>query len=361
MSSLSIKLAVRTWLIVSALGFYACAQDDQSCALGETRSCTNATESCSGQQVCNAIQSGFLPCVCGEAPDNDQLTSDNDSTTMSAATTDELTSHDGDDGLGGMSGEGGAGADADGGEGGADNETTAAEPTTGEATTEDSDDSSTTDSSTTGGTTGGSHGSVIFSGVGTAVSASGNDYGISGSFYVLQDSYAKGVKVNDGLVHTQLTPLAFNKSSLKPCVNGTIARVTNAQGGSCTTGCQWGAIWGGLMGLELANGTSTWNADEHDVSGFSFELSGSIGDARLRIEAQIEGTDENFCVMLDHELNLSGLISVGLDEFTHNCFDHSGNMSFDPTKITALEWVVMADAGSTSPVNNFCIESLDVH
>lgn len=308
MQAASLKLLVRSSLIFITLGFYACQNDSYSCEPSFVRSCTG-DNGCIGEETCSADGSGFGSCVCEPS-----ITTDNPSTTTDETTTDETTT----DGTsaGGMGGDGGASM---GGSSAEPNEV---------------------------------HGNVIFDGQGTSVTASDNDLGIEGNFYVRQDSYRQGEAKQDDLTHSSVEPVSFSKRDDKPCINGEIARVENGQ---------WSEVWGVLLGLELAKGGKTWDATDHDVEGFSFELSGSVGDARLRFEAKVRGSDETFCAMLEHDQGETGSFSVALEDIEHNCFGEGGNMTFDPSQLEAIEWLAMADDGSNSPVEDFCVEHVEVY
>ena len=307
MQSPSLKFLVRSSLIFITLGFYACQNDSYRCEPGFVRSCTDENR-CIGEETCAADGSAFGSCVCDSQP----ITTD-DSTTDDSSTTDETTTAD--TSVGGMGGDGGA---------------------------------------SMGGTKGTEevHGNVIFNGDGTRVAASDNDFGIEGRFYVRQDSYRQGEAKQDDLTHSSVEPVSFSKRDDKPCIHGEIARVENAQ---------WNEVWGVLLGLELAKEGKAWSASEHDIEGFSFKLSGSVGDARLRFEAKVRGSDENFCVMLEHDQGETGSFSVALEDIEHDCYGDSGNMSFDPSQLEAIEWLAMADDGSNSPVEDFCVERVEVY
>jgi len=309
MQSPSAKFLLRTSLIFITLGFYACQNDGYSCEPGFTRSCVD-DNGCIGQESCAADGSAFQSCVC----DSDTSTTDDPTTSSDSSTDDETTTET--TSAGGMGGDGGA--SMGGSRGAVDEE----------------------------------HGNVIFNGTGTSVSSSDNDFGIQGAFYVRQDSYRQGQPKQDDLTHSSVEPISFSKRDDKPCINGEIARVD---------GGQWSEVWGVLLGLELAKSGKTWDATQHDIEGFAFKLSGSVGDARLRFEAKVRGSDENFCAMLEHDQGETGSFTVALEDIEHDCFGDGGNMSFDPSQLEAIEWLAMADDGSNSPVEDFCVERVEVY
>lgn len=309
-TSTSLKFLLRTSLIFITLGFYACQKDSEPCQPGYAVACVD-DNGCSGERVCNANGTAFSACMC----DSSTTATTTEPTTTSTTDTSGTTTEN----VGG------------GGQGGSDN-------LGGQSSTDE-----------TNGDV--DHGNVIFSGVGTSVSTSDNEFGIEGDFYVRQDSYRDGEPKDDELTHSEVTPVEFDASHDKPCINGQIAQVS---------GGQWSEVWGVLLGLQLAGSNGSWDATEHGIEGFEFELSGSVGDARLRFEAKVKDSDETFCAMLEHEQGETGTFSVALEDIEHRCYEDGGSMSFDPSQLEAVEWLAMADDGSSSPVEDFCVESLSV-
>ncbi len=347
------KLAFRSGLILFAAGFYACTDPATLCDESDTRACVGEN-GCSGEQSCNVALSQYEPCVCN--PNSGSGGGDTTGETTTSGNGDGDGDGDGDPTTGG-DGDGGSTSAEGGGDGhGGELQSTSTSGDNAGGAEDTGKDSAGGDGDSSDGS-GGDDGMemdfdpVIFDGLGIKVSPANNDYGISGSFYVRQDSYDDGMLKNDNLTHTEVTPVQFNKSHDQPCINGTIARVT---------GGQFGEIWGALIGLELADGTGAFDATDYDIEGFSFELSGSVGDAALRFEAKVEGSDDHFCFLLEHAPGETGAFVVSFDDLSHNCYGSAGSASFDPSRIESLEWIAMADAGSTSPVDHFCLERLEV-
>ena len=330
-------------LLLLGLVCIGCTDPDEACDRGATRKCFG-TDGCRGEQKCQNDSSTLGACMCDSAEEDSESTTENISSgttdgggkaddTGHSATTDDDAAEGGRGGAGGWRADdalGGAADHDDSSSGGARNE-----------------DSSTGD--TTGGDT--THGSLIYDGVGTAVAAVNNDFGISGSFYVRQDSYDDGILIKDTLTHSSVVPKKFNKGHDQACINGDIAQVIDGK---------WSSIWGVLIGLELDRQSSVWDATAHGVTGISFDLSGSVGDARLRVEARVHGTDDSYCRMIAHEPGETGSVAVSFAEFTKDCFAGDSGARLDPSQLIALEWIVMADDGSPSPVQDFCIERLSV-
>ena len=349
----SAKVSLRFSFLFLAFGFYACADRDRVCVVGATQRCVGPS-GCSGVQSCGPDES-WGECVC-EPGDDSGSGGRSEAGDGDGDGDDTAGDGDGDGDETGQSGHGGMGGDendpdpAQGGDGGEDGND-------GEGGSSSSGGSPSGGASS-GGMTGdgdgdgdGTYGALIFDGSGIAVLPTRNDYDISGSFFVRQDSYQNGQPVDDNFSHTEVTPIEFSKKDLAPCVNGQIARVVFGR---------YSSIWGMLIGLELADGTGSWDATEYGVEGFAFELGGSVGDARLRFEAEVSGSDEHFCVMLDHAVGETGSFEVSFDDLVQNCYSSPGSAQFDPTAITSLKWLAMADDGSTSPVENFCLKRLEV-
>jgi len=218
------------------------------------------------------------------------------------------------------------------------------------------------------GTGDGVEGTVIFDGTGTWVDGSGpaGEYNIQGAFFVLEDSVENGSPVSDGLTHTDLTPDSFDESTAKPCVSGTVAQVTNADGGECDpagSDCQWSAQWGGGIGLNLnetggeASTQSPTDLVAAGVKGFSFRISGDVGGATLRFKIKDAANNaEDFCTsIVPNSVN-----TVLISELKHQCWGSAGTLSVDATQATQLQWQIVTSASASYTVSNFCIEEIAV-
>ncbi len=332
------RRSLRASIFLCALGFYACQDKDTVCELNETQSCLGH-DGCSGTQTCNSFQSGWEVCVCSDGSETSSAETGDGGDTNASTSGDSGNAGDrGNDGTG-TSTE--SGDSTSGGEGGA-----------GTTSGGDSDGGE-------GGRSGGSGGSgandetdtaAVFTGSGIAVVDEGNDYGINGAFYVRQDSYDDGILRTDDLTHTEVTPVEFGKGDDKPCINGTVARVPDGH---------YSAVWGTLIGLELNQGEG-FDAAAQKIQGFSFDLSGSIGDADLRFEVKVKNSGAHFCSMLEHEDSQTGHFEIKFDDLVQDCFSYEGNASFDPSQIEAIEWIAMADADSSHPVDQFCVEKIEI-
>jgi len=241
----------------------------------------------------------------------------------------------------------------------------------------------------TGGNTGaggetGSGGAAtnsLFQGSGTWVPGEENTVGIQGAFYILEDGVKDNAAVTDTLMHTDLTadtaPLEdmgvskFSPDTEKPCVSGTAVQVTDETGATgCNTAgpedtpgaCQWSAQWGGGIGLNLnetggdASVKSPYNANMHNVKGFTFVASGSAGGATLRVKVTEMGSTEDFCMKFTIVPNTP--VTVEWSDFKHKCWDSSGTDVPDLTNLEALQWQVVTDPDASHEVTNLCIESL---
>lgn len=210
-------------------------------------------------------------------------------------------------------------------------------------------------------------GTEIFNGTGAWVDGAMNTAGIQGSFFVLEDSMENGMPVSDGLTHTDFTPDTFDDMTAKPCVSGTLAAVTDADGGMCdasgTTGtaCEWSAIWGGGIGLNLnetgGEDSMKMTYDASSLTGFTFQTSGMTGGAVVRFKAKMEGSDSDFCTAVPIGAN-----EVALADLKHNCY--TGGMAsetLDVTKLVQLEWQIVPEANTSYEVSNFCIEYVGVY
>lgn len=221
---------------------------------------------------------------------------------------------------------------------------------------------------TTGGT-GGTDGpaaepSQVFGGSGTWIDMSENTVGIQGAFFVLEDSMADGTAVDDGLTHTDLEPDEFDEDTEKPCVNGTVAQVTDASGEECDpagTDCEWSAIWGGGLGLNLnetggdMSEKSTFDAAANGVSGFGFTLSGDTGGAIVRFKAKMEGSDSDFC----SQVKVGEAVTVDLADLEHNCYPGGEQTeTLDTSKLVQLEWQIVPTAEESYTVTDFCVEEV---
>lgn len=241
----------------------------------------------------------------------------------------------------------------------------------------DSDDSSTGSSGSTGGGGGTDEpvGVQIFDGMGTWVGEEGpaGQFGIQGAFFVLEDSVKDGVAVEDGLEHTDLTPDSFDETTAKPCVSGTVAKVTTADGGECNgaaaagaaDACEWSAQWGGGIGLNLKETggedsvQGTVDLTAAGVVGFAFEVSGSVTGTSpvVRFKVTDEPNDgEDFCA----SIRLGQSNTVMLSDLQHQCWGSSGTLSLDLTKAKQLQWQIVSSQNSAYEVADFCIENISV-
>jgi len=205
-------------------------------------------------------------------------------------------------------------------------------------------------------------GDVIFTGEGAWVDgtvAPASTYGIQGSFFVLEDSVKDGVPA-DG--ESDMTPNAFDDTTVKPCISGTAALVT------CSTAvppvCNYSTNWGGGIGMNLneEGGVGSvplaWNATTNGVTGFSFTTSGNTDGATMRVKAKdsVHPLDD-FCL----EFTVGIAKSFLLSDLTHNCYAGGvATLTLDTTKLTSLQWQIVTDTTAAHTVTNFCIESLAV-
>lgn len=202
-------------------------------------------------------------------------------------------------------------------------------------------------------------GTPIFSGVGAWIDGTTNDVGIQGSFFVLEDSMKDSVPVSDGLTHTDMTPDTFDDMTAKPCVSGSLAAVTGPGGAECDpagSDCEWSAIWGGGIGLNLnetgGDASTKMAYDASGLTGFAFETSGTTGGAVVRFKAKMEGSDQDFCTAVPIGAN-----QVALTDLKHNCYTGGvASETLDVTKLVQLEWQIVPEAGTSYTVTDFCIE-----
>jgi hypothetical protein len=182
---------------------------------------------------------------------------------------------------------------------------------------------------------------------------------------VLEDSVENGAPVSDGLTHTDLTPDMFDENTAKPCVSGTVAQVTNADGGACDpagSDCAWSALWGGGIGLNLnetggdASVMSPVDLTSQGVTGFSFRVSGDAGGATLRFKVKdAANNSQDFCASISDGVN-----TIMLSDLKHECWGATGTLSLDPSQAVQLQWQLVTSASASYTVSNFCIEELAV-
>ena len=235
--------------------------------------------------------------------------------------------------------------------------------------------------------TGGALGNLIFDGSGTWVDGGLNTVEIQGAFFILEDSIKNNEPVDDGLTHADVIPdsggsgtgpLEFSKfdmDTLKPCISGTVAQVTDEAGGvDCDASaaetevgaCQWSAQWGAGIGLnlnetgEMEDGSesvkSTWDALAHSVAGFKFTASGMAPGATLRVKIKNAGSDEDFCS--EFQIVPGTEVQVAWADFVHKCWGGDGDMSPVLTAIESLQWQIVSSADEGYEVTNFCIETV---
>jgi len=231
--------------------------------------------------------------------------------------------------------------------------------------------------------TGGALGNLIFDGSGTWVDGEANAVEIQGAFFILEDSIKNDAPVEDGLTHADVIPdsggsgtgpLEFSKfdmDTLKPCISGTVAQVTDEAGGvDCDASaaetevgaCQWSAQWGAGIGLNLSETggeesvKSTWDALAHSAAGFKFTASGMAPGATLRVKIKNAGSDEDFCS--EFQIVPGTEVTVAWADFVHKCWGGDGDMSPVLTAIESLQWQIVSSADEGYEVTNFCIETV---
>lgn len=229
--------------------------------------------------------------------------------------------------------------------------------------------SSTGGSSTGGSDTGGSAGSggvddgEIFDGTGVTIEAP--DYGIMGSFFILEDSVKDAALVTSAYLNfsdldgeSSDEPSTFDGSSF-PCVSGTIAVVTDEQGYDCelfSDYCDWESLWGGGIGLSLNvedELASPWDATAVGATGFGFALSAdSVGGAPIRFMVVADG--EQFCTTVP-----LGATDVEFSDLDHECWG-TPSETLDPSKITQVSWQFVNDASRSHAIDEFCVDSFSV-
>jgi hypothetical protein len=200
--------------------------------------------------------------------------------------------------------------------------------------------------------------------------------GIQGAFYILEDSVKDEAPLNDGLMHSDfdadtgtnkdVEPSQFDEGTVKPCITGTTALAKDGK---------FDLYWGGGIGLNLneTGGESSvkkpFNAEAAAINGFEFILSGDTGAAEVRLKASVqddpsttdvnEEIETNYCVSIRAKLG-KGVIRVGLEELVEHCWA-SGGAPVDPTRLMALQWLVVTHDKVAHTVKNFCIESVGTY
>lgn len=209
-----------------------------------------------------------------------------------------------------------------------------------------------------------------------------NTKGIQGAFFVLEDSMKEGLPVVEDppLVHTNLTPDDFaDATSL--CVTGTIAAVTTVDGMDCDaadaedlpTGCQWSAIWGGGIGLNLNETGETpadeetgepiksvqspWDAVASGATGFAFNISGTF-DGTMRFKGKMQDSDDDFCTEVEFGDN-----KIDMTAWAYSCWDESlaTEKSIDLTKMWQIQWQLVTKQNTEYTGVEFCLNSLSVY
>jgi len=269
------------------------------------------------------------------------------------------------------------------GTGGAVNGSGGASPGAGGGTTTGSGGGTTTDTTTeagTGGTSGAGESLIDTANV-SWVDGAANTKGIQGAFFVLEDSMKDGEPVVEDppLTHTDLTPDDFADATTL-CVTGTVAAVTTVDGMECDaadaedlpTGCQWSAIWGGGIGLNLNETGDTldeegnvveesvqtaWDGMASGATGFAFTVSGSF-DGTMRFKGKMEGSDDDFCTEIEMGANM-----IDMSQWAYSCWDESlaADKTIDLTKMWQIQWQLVTKQNTTYENVQFCLDSLSVY
>jgi len=209
------------------------------------------------------------------------------------------------------------------------------------------------------------------------VDGAANTKGIQGAFFVLEDSMKDGVLVEDGLTHTDLAPDDFADATTL-CVTGTVAAVTTADKMECdaadgedtATGCQWSAIWGGGIGLNLNETGDTLDENgeviEESVqtvwdgttsTGFSFNISG-VFDGTMRFKGKMKDSDDDFCTPVEFGDN-----KIDMSQWAYSCWDESlaAEKTIDLTQLWQIQWQLVTKQNTEYTGVEFCLNSLSVY
>lgn len=223
-------------------------------------------------------------------------------------------------------------------------------------------------------------GEVVFEGAGIWLLPD-NGVGVQGSFFILEDSVENDTAVlsfpqldltelwaDSGGDEANAPVSHFTPETDKPCVSGTLPRVTNLDGHTCTPiagDCAWDQQWGGGIGLSLSQPAGstqpgTWNAVAWIAHGFRFRTSGDLGGARLRLKVTDRVHKSEFCTELSGERSER---EVELIDLRSNCWDEVGGGSgeaLDRTQIMELHFQLVPDADAEHRIDSFCIEQLAI-
>jgi hypothetical protein len=173
------------------------------------------------------------------------------------------------------------------------------------------------------------------------VAASSNGVGIQGAFFTYPD-------------HSNITMIAATPGESTTggyCVAGSVAQVMNMD---------FGTTFGATAALNLSqqpgsDAVGAYNADEHGVVGFGFDIVGNTGGV-LRFIAKQYTVHDGFCINMLPECATNCSVEFMLKDMHQNCWAAGGALP-NTTSLSALEWQVTSNI--TAPVDfDFCIENL---
>jgi hypothetical protein len=183
---------------------------------------------------------------------------------------------------------------------------------------------------------------VMLNAVNGWIDGSTNDVGIQGLWYTFTDG------VNS------ITPADFKSSGTEICVSGRVLPMQTLEEG----GVSWGVGFGFSLNRNADSGAeSAYDAAAHDVSGFSFTLTGNP-PAVLRSSYKVFGSDTDYCTDgTDVTPEVSQTIHIS--DVQKECWMGGSGSSPSSASLRAFEFIVPADAlASRTRDFDFCVTNL---
>jgi hypothetical protein len=173
------------------------------------------------------------------------------------------------------------------------------------------------------------------------VDGASNGVGIQGAFFTYVD-------------HSDITNITAKPEQSTTggyCVSGTAAQVMNMN---------FASTYGATAALNLSqlpnnDAVNAYNADEHGVVGFGFDIVGNTGGA-LRFIAKQFSVHDGFCINMVPECATDCSVEFALSDMHQNCWAAGGALP-DTASLSAIEWQITTN--ENAPVDfDFCIENL---
>ena len=131
----------------------------------------------------------------------------------------------------------------------------------------------------------------------------------------------------------------------------------------------WASIWGNMVILFLAKSdpslgapAGSYDAPAHGVTGFAFNIDGTVPPGHLRVAVATAENDGTAAYWDGATMNASPLDGPGHYEFRWSevggpMYLGAGAPPFDPTKILSIRFDMTADTSGPTPYD-FCVSKL---